>query len=282
MSGSIQNTFLFSIDLEDQYLMLSGKVPYEDRITEPVEKYLDFLNRHKSKCTFFVVGDVARKHSELVKRINDEGHEIACHSDSHLSLDKHSQDTFSIDIEKNLDSLAAIGINNIKGFRAPILSITKQTQWAYSVLSKFGFEYSSSVLPATNPLFGWPSFGKEIRMIDGILEIPITTSKFLIWDLPVAAGTYFRLIPFRNSLKNIRRSFEKKHYVSSYFHPYDIDAGQKRIIIPGLEESMLLNRLMYLNRSKVLNRLESLMQLDCSINTYANFIRSYQKAEDKT
>ncbi|MEI7833353.1 MAG: polysaccharide deacetylase family protein [bacterium] len=46
-------------------------------------KLLDVLAREQVKATFFVLGENAQKHPELVKAISDAGHTIANHSYSH-------------------------------------------------------------------------------------------------------------------------------------------------------------------------------------------------------
>jgi len=44
---------------------------------------LDVLRRHDVRATFFVIGENARRHPDLLRRIHSEGHEIGCHGDSH-------------------------------------------------------------------------------------------------------------------------------------------------------------------------------------------------------
>src|SRR6185295_4522747 len=44
---------------------------------------LDTLKARGIHATFFVIGENARRHPELVRRIHEEGHEIGCHGDSH-------------------------------------------------------------------------------------------------------------------------------------------------------------------------------------------------------
>lgn len=46
---------------------------------------LDLLAKHGAKATFFVVGQKARQHPELCRRILGEGHELGNHSFSHPS-----------------------------------------------------------------------------------------------------------------------------------------------------------------------------------------------------
>ena len=97
--------FLFSIDLEDVRMSIPDGEKYKDRLVINTEKYLEFLENISSKCTFFVVGKVAQQYPDLIKRISSCGHEIACHSMSHIPLNNLSPTEFEIDIKQNLDSL---------------------------------------------------------------------------------------------------------------------------------------------------------------------------------
>ena len=47
---------------------------------------LDLLARHGAKATFFMLGKLAARYPELVKRVHAEGHEIGNHSWDHPSL----------------------------------------------------------------------------------------------------------------------------------------------------------------------------------------------------
>ena len=44
---------------------------------------LDLLDRHEAKATFFVIGEKAQKHPELIREIHRRGHQIGNHSWSH-------------------------------------------------------------------------------------------------------------------------------------------------------------------------------------------------------
>lgn len=46
-------------------------------------RVLDVLAAHDAKATFFVVGERAAAHPELLARMQREGHEVGCHSHSH-------------------------------------------------------------------------------------------------------------------------------------------------------------------------------------------------------
>lgn len=265
--------FLFSIDLEDIRFRMSDGQKYSPRVPMMVEKYLEFLNRHNAKCTWFTVGDIARAYPSIIKMLADEGHEIACHSDVHIPLTKMDKESFTSDLKRNIDSLTNAGAKNIIGFRAPIFSLTPETRWAYEVLERQGITYSSSVLPNSNPFYGWPNFGEDPRMVGNILEIPMTLGRFFHLRVPIAGGVYFRLYNYWALKKNFESHFAKGRAVISYFHPYDIDHGQERFMHPDIDGSKLYNFLLYYNRKGVLPRLDKLMNSDnLKIIPYRDYI----------
>ena len=56
---------------------------YEVRIHKGMDRIFKVLDENDIKATFFIVGYIARKHPEIVKRIHDLGYEVAAHSDMH-------------------------------------------------------------------------------------------------------------------------------------------------------------------------------------------------------
>jgi polysaccharide deacetylase family sporulation protein PdaB len=63
-------------------------------------KVLDILKKNGVKATFFIIGNLAEKHPEIVRRIVREGHVIGNHSYGHAQLKKLSQAKFIQEIEK--------------------------------------------------------------------------------------------------------------------------------------------------------------------------------------
>ena len=261
--------YLFSVDVEDVRAQVPGGERFRPRVPELTARYLDLLRRHAATGTFFVVGEVARAHPELVRRIAAEGHEIACHSDRHLPLDRHDAAGFRDDVRRNLEALDAAGATGVRGFRAPCFSLTGETRWAYAVLAELGFTYSSSVLPARSPLYGWPGFGSAPRMMDGVLELPITLLSIL--RVPVGGGVYFRTLPATLLRRALRRRHERGEAVLGYLHPYDIDVEQARFAHPPFSRWSPYNLLMYANRGGVFRRLESLMRTGFALASYGAF-----------
>lgn len=244
---------------------------FSERVPDTTQQFLAFLRRWNHHITFFVVGDVARQYPTLIQNILEQGHEVACHSDTHIPLTEMTPDEFRFDIDRNLRSLRSAGAEHITGFRAPVFSLTESTAWAYEVLGEFDFHYSSSVLPARNPLHGWQSFGHAPRMMGRILELPITISPWRFLNVPCAGGVYLRALPLP-ILTTIFRAFARRNQdVLGYMHPYDIDCNQERFMHPGINNSRAYNFLMYYNRSSVLAKLNRLFSLPFSVIRYDEY-----------
>jgi len=252
-------TFLFSVDLEEFVAADRQRDFRRTPLPELTEKYLAFLRRHAMKATFFVVGEIAEKFPAVIRAIASEGHELGCHTHTHWSLDRHTPQSLREDLLRNRAALEAISNQPLRGFRAPILSLTERTKWAFAVLAETGFTYSSSVLPAKNPLHGWPGFGHAVRRVEGITELPITTAPVLGREFPIAAGTYFRCLPFFAIRRAFQRLAGQGTMLTGYFHPYDIDVAQEHVMNEGVRGSRLMNHLLYFNRAGTLPRLEALI-----------------------
>lgn len=273
----MKKVYLFSIDLEDVRFGMADGLKYKERVPANVHKYLDWLNKHNFKCTFFVVGDVAETYPSLIKEISSEGHEIACHTHRHVSLDKQSRETFKEGLESNVRALLQAGAASPKGFRAPNFSLVPSTSWTYDVLKELGFSYSSSVLPAKNPLYGWEEFGKRPKKVQGIVEIPMTVGRFGPLSIPMAGGVYFRALPEFLIRRSVKKCLKTDIPLLGYFHPYDIDVEQEHFIHPEINDSRFYNFLMYHNRKKVFKRLDAIIDMGFTVCPYAEYIQTHAR-----
>ncbi|MBG6128549.1 polysaccharide deacetylase family protein (PEP-CTERM system associated) [Aquimarina sp. EL_43] len=269
-----ENIFLFSVDLEDVRLRVNDGLRYNPSVEKLTEEYLDFLNLYKAKATFFTVGDIPKHYPDLIKTITAEGHEIACHSNKHIPVTRQSEEEFRDDLQRNMDNLYNAGAKELIGYRAPTYSITKDTEWAFGVLTDLGFKYSSSVLPAKNPLYGWKEFGEDPRKMNTDLwEIPVSLREGRFFKVPFSGGVYFRFLPFYFIKKSFNFHYNKNRAITSYFHPYDIDTEQEKFMHPEINDNWIYNKLMYFNRKGVCPRLHKIMDIfNPSIITYKSYI----------
>ncbi|UCE66942.1 MAG: DUF3473 domain-containing protein [Candidatus Zixiibacteriota bacterium] len=232
----------FSIDFEDWYqgfeiFPMESWRNYEPRIERNCLKTLELLSDFNVKATFFVLGYIADKYPQSVEAIHKEGHEIGAHGYSHTQIFKLSPEKFNEEIRRTGNTIADITGKRPIGFRAPIFSMVKDSWWAIDVLVENGFKYDSSILPTFNYRYGIVAaerFCNEIKTERGnsIIEIPVTTAKFLNLNIPVGGGAYFRIWPYNVTRWGFRQVLKNGQPGVFYMHPWEIDAGQPRIKLP--------------------------------------------------
>jgi polysaccharide deacetylase family protein (PEP-CTERM system associated) len=265
------NGMLFSIDLEEFYPADPGRSARSTPLPQLVDVYLNLLRRSGTLCTFFVVGEVARRYPGLLREIASAGHELACHGDRHLTLEQFTPASFAEDLKANRAAVEAATGTRVQGFRAPLLSLCERTSWAHAVLAGEGFAYSSSVLPAENPLYGWQGFGFAPRRVDEVLEIPVTLARFpVVGALPLCCGTYFRVLPWWLIRRRLATAPTQGPWIS-YFHPYDIDHRQPWTLHAGVRRSRPMNALLFLRRASLPGRIERLLAAYPRGGTYGEY-----------
>ena len=223
------------------------------RVEDNTNRLIDLFNAHDVKSTFFTLGWVAKRCPNLIKRIVNEGHELASHGLNHRRATEMSHDDFVQDVTESKNILEDISGVKLKGYRAPSFSINDSNTWVYSVLADLGFVYSSSTYPVEHDLYGvpeWPRF--KYQRPEGILEIPIPTLKKGTKQTGIGGGGYFRLYPYWLSKRRIQKylATEEQPY-SFYFHPWEIDPEQPRVEGAGFKSKVRH----YINLSKMESKL---------------------------
>jgi polysaccharide deacetylase family protein (PEP-CTERM system associated) len=265
--------FLLSIDYEDVRQELVGGFDNPDRLPLLTERWLTFLRAHRVSATFFVSGDTAERHASLIGDIVAAGHEIGCHGWRHIPLARYRSEEFADDLRRSLDALNAAGAKEVIGYRAPYLSLTEASAWAYERLAELGFVYSSSVLPARNFLYGWPSFGTNPRRVAGVLELPVSVAWLGVLSPPFASGAYFRAVPWPVLRALFRRFRAARRPVLGYFHPQDVDIAAR---VRYQQYGVVGNACQYYNRGKVLPRLAALLAEEhWFVMPYASFVERH-------
>lgn len=232
---------------------------FESRVERNVDRILAMFERAGATATFFTLGWVARRHPSLVRRIVSAGHELASHGAMHYRAADQAREAFREDIiaaKRLLEDLSGV---EVKGYRAPSFSITRNSIWAFEELESTGYRYSSSTYPIRHDLYGIPEAPrfafKPFRHSD-FLEIPVTSVRLFNTNLPCGGGGYFRLMPYwitRLCLSRVRQ--REKQPCMFYFHPWEIDPHQPRI--PGASFKSRFRH--YVNLRRTEKRLERLL-----------------------
>jgi polysaccharide deacetylase family protein (PEP-CTERM system associated) len=233
----------FSVDVEDyfQVAALAPAIPVETwhdreyRVEANTEVILKLLAEKGIHGTFFILGWVAEKSPELVKRIAAAGHEVACHGFSHQLIYRQTQAVFREETLRAKRFLEDTIGDAVTGYRAASFSITRESLWALDVLVDAGFEYDSSVFPIHHDRYGIPGASPEPGKITApsqrsLVEFPMSAAKFCGVQVPVSGGGYFRILPYwvtRAGLKQINEQAGRPF--TFYLHPWEVDPGQPRV-----------------------------------------------------
>jgi polysaccharide deacetylase family protein (PEP-CTERM system associated) len=252
--GVETRTLIFSLDLEDH----TGAYRRDGRFVSITHGILDFLDSLSITGTFFAVGKAAESCTSLIAEVARRGHEVACHSYDHTPLEKQTPVSFLNATQRAKKLLEDCIGCRVKGYRAPIFSLTEKTLWAPDLLRELGFMYSSSVLPAKNPLYGYPTAPRNpFRWSNGLIEFPCPVTDWGPVAMPFLGGIYLRYLP----LPVIRMALNSRIDRSTpwtYCHPYDFDYQEGFSLYPGVPAWASL--LLCFNRRATFSRVESLFE----------------------
>ncbi len=256
-----------SVDVED-YFQVSAfeKIISRDdwdnwelRVERNTNLVLDIFDEAGIKSTFFMLGWVAERCPGLIKRIVDDGHELASHGYEHTRVINQNREQFGADIRKTKALLEDMSGVEITGYRAASYSIGRDNLWALDELQEAGHRYSSSLYPIRHDLYGMPEAPRFAFLTgaDGLLEVPVTTASIGGRNFPCGGGGYFRLLPYpiyKRALKRVNDVDQQPGVF--YFHPWEIDPEQPRV--PGATAKTRFRH--YLNLSRMESRLRSLVR----------------------
>ncbi|ABI59156.1 XrtA system polysaccharide deacetylase [Nitrosomonas eutropha] len=257
-----------TIDVEDyfqvsafaQYIPRSSWDNLPCRVERNIDRILMVLDEHKIKATFFTLGWIAERYPSMVKRIVENGHELASHGYAHHRVTELSRKQFYDDITRSKALLEDIGNQSVWGYRAPSFSIRGDNLWALECLEEAGYRYSSSVYPVKHDHYGMPDaprFAFNPENAPGLLELPVTTVRLFGRNFPAGGGGYFRLFPYAISRWFLQRvNMIDLQPAIFYFHPWEIDPDQPRQT--GINFKTHFRH--YLNLGRMEKRLNALTQ----------------------
>jgi polysaccharide deacetylase family protein (PEP-CTERM system associated) len=225
---------ILTVDLEDWFHSLDPDparwADYERRVEPITDQLLGTLDDLETRATFFVLGDVARAHPGLVRRIAQAGHEIGSHSFEHRFVYTQSQDAFRDDLRRSLGLLGDLTGQQITSYRAPYFSITERSTWAFDVLVDEGIRHDSSVFPVRNHRYGMHSFPRQPHEVRaGLMTWPLTCLPTPIGNLPCCGGVYLRLLPWTVTARCADRVAGRGEPIVAYLHPWELDPGHPRV-----------------------------------------------------
>jgi polysaccharide deacetylase family protein (PEP-CTERM system associated) len=265
-----KKTILLTFDVEDWFQVenFKGYIPFsswdshELRVEQNTHTILNLLDSFvfKPKATFFVLGWIAEKLPNLVREIQQRGHEVASHGNHHHLLTKQTTQQITEDLKAGKRLLEDIMGEKVYGYRAPsfainndILKMIKETGHVYdSSYNSFAMHgrYGTIDLPDNT--------NKEAacKISDNFFELPISNLTINKKIFPLGGGGYFRLIPFPLFKLGMNSVLNKNNTFLFYSHPWEFDPGQPRVE----QASTSFKFRHYINLNRTEKKLESMIK----------------------
>lgn len=172
-----------------------------------VVRILDCLKENGVKATFFCTANFAENAPDIIQRITDEGHEVACHGCDHWNP-QHT------DFEQSKKRVEKIAGRQVYGYRQPRMFPVDDNE-----IKRMGYTYNSSLNPAFIPgRYMHLNTPRIWFMKDGVMQIPASVTP------------WFRIPLFWLALHNfpewfyhamVRRVLRHDGYFVTYFHPWE-------------------------------------------------------------
>jgi polysaccharide deacetylase family protein (PEP-CTERM system associated) len=244
MEPSSALKIILSFDIEEHFRIEAAaglpfepaqKTYYRKRLEVSTGWVLDQLAEARAQATFFIVSEIAEHNPTVIRRIADEGHEVASHSWDHRRVHHFTPASFREDVRRSKEALENLTGKAVVGYRAPTFSITRETAWALDVLADLGMLYDSSIYPVRHDRYGVPSAPRSPFLARGqkrtLLELPPATLRLGAMNVPMGGGGYFRLFPLFLTRWAIQQMNHGCHpaVATLYFHPWEFDPEQERL-----------------------------------------------------
>ena len=264
----------FSVDVEDGISLamrdfFGKEIKQTDQVERCTKIILELLDQNGNKGTFFILGQVARDFPDLVKDINDRGHEIGVHGFNHLKFEAMNPKLAMEELSSAKKLLEDLTGAEVIGHRAPAFSINPKTAWGLNTIAECGFHYDSSIMPVKSLNYGWDGFSKDMIQIEttsghDLIEVPLSTSYLFGRSIPFSGGSYLRLLP----MSYLKSAFERESKVRPgilYIHPYELDTERyPRYYFDELKQVRLLTnlklRINWVNRRIMAQKLDELLR----------------------
>lgn len=203
---------LLSFDIEefDMPFEYGKDITFENQINVSAtgtEIILDLLKKHNIKATFFSTATFAIHIPELLKRIIDEGHELASHTYYHSSFNV-------IDLVNSKKKLEELTQTEVVGFRMPRMQPVDEKE-----IFLAGYTYNSSINPTYLPgRYNNLDKPRTYYKQDGVWQIPASVSPIVRFPL---FWLSFHNLPLWIYKLVANWTYKKDGYLNIYFHPWE-------------------------------------------------------------
>ena len=261
MSGP---SLVLTVDVEEWFHVCGHPVydvpdrwdSFPSRVVPSTDRILDLLDRTTSHATFFILGWIARRYPELVRRIEAAGHEIGCHGDLHRRANTMATQEFRDDLRAARAALESTCTAPVTAYRAPEWSLRSTASPHLATLVEEGFRVDSSLLAV--PPIGEPGNPRRPTVLStpagSLLEVPPLVGTFFGRAAMLGGGWTSRLSREARVAAAVDATLAAGHSPVLYLHPWEVDGEH-----PPMELSPLARLVHFGGRGRVVPRLSRLL-----------------------
>lgn len=203
---------LLSFDIEEfdmpfeygKNISIENQIAVSEKGTEII---LDLLQKHQIKATFFSTVVFAEKVPHLIKRISNEGHELASHTYYHSNFEVAH-------LKQSKVALEALSNSEVVGFRMPRMYPVDERE-----IEKAGYHYNSSINPTFLPgRYNHLDKSRTYFKLHNVWQIPASVSPLVRFPL---FWLSFHNIPLSIYTFLAKWTYKNDGYLNIYFHPWE-------------------------------------------------------------
>jgi len=174
---------------------------------EGTNRILNVLKANGVKATFFCTGNFAEQAPDVMQRILDEGHEVACHGVDHWQPKE-------TDFARSKEIVERVTGRTVYGYRQPRMFPVSDEE-----IRKAGYRYNSSLNPAFIPgRYMHLTAPRTPFMKDEVLQIPASVTPWVRFPLFWLA---LHNLPEQLYHWLVRRTLAHDGLFVTYFHPWE-------------------------------------------------------------
>lgn len=244
--GSGRSVAVFTVDVEDWFQVNAFESHvtrdqwdmFESRVERNTDRLLQLCADTGARGTFFTLGWVAERYPALLRRIVEQGHEVASHGYWHQRIPTITETAFREDVRRARRALEDASGMRVSGYRAPSFSLTDDVPWAARILVEEGYTYDSSRFPISRRGYGTASGERAPHVLHTdagpLHEYPPAVVAVAGRQVPVAGGGWFRQFPAWVTTSGLARVLREGRPAVFYLHPWEVDPGQPRLPVGPL------------------------------------------------
>lgn len=115
---------IYKVDTDEKKVALTFDVAWG---SENIEDIVKILEKHNIKSTFFLVGSWMDDNEKLVKMLDEKGHELSNHSNTHANMTKLSKEDIAKEIETVSQKIYDITGKKANLYRPPFGEVNNET-----------------------------------------------------------------------------------------------------------------------------------------------------------